>query len=135
MRPLQYRYGACWSIWSWVVQDLLCVQIYERMFSRHESRWAKYFNCNHGAAHGYKVLAVAGSDLEGFQEMHILNVKLMLIEKRMLVKVFWFEPALKLASSGTFPDAVSMFGLLVIKKSTDSLTTIAALSNEIQKTN
>lgn len=43
---------------------------------------------SHGAAHGYKVLAVAGSDLEGFQEMHILNVKLMLIEKRMLVKVF-----------------------------------------------
>lgn len=42
----------------------------------------------HGAAHGYKVLAVVGSDLEGFQEMHILNVKLMLIEKRMLVKVF-----------------------------------------------
>lgn len=45
MRPLQYGYGACWSIWGWVVQDLLCVQIYERMFSRHESRWAKYFNC------------------------------------------------------------------------------------------
>ena len=115
MRPLQYGYGACWSIWSWVVQDLLCVQICEQMFSRHESRWAKYFNCK----------SWGSTWLQGFSRRRIWSwrfprnaypVKLLLIEKRMLVKIFWFEPALKLASSGTFAHVVSMFGLLVIKK-------------------